>query len=235
MSHAFRLVTAGDATLIVEFADRIDPFINGTAIALAQAIRAAAVSGVRDVAPTYRSVAVHFDPLHTDHNALVKTIEHEASTIVAGDPYGGQPPVPQAPIRVPVCYAGECAPDLAAVAAFGGISEAETVRMHTSRTYRVFMLGFSPGFTYMGSVDGRIAVPRRAVPRVLVPAGSVGIAGVQTGIYPAQTPGGWQIVGRTPVKPFDLTRREPFLFKPGDAVQFYEIEPSEYTRLQSPR
>ena len=136
---------------------------------------------------------------------------------------------------MPVCYSGEFGPDLADVAAFGGITEAETVRLHTSRTYRVFMLGFSPGFTYMGSVDGRIAAPRLSAPRVRVPAGSVGIAGVQTGIYPAPTPGGWQIVGRTPLKPFDLERPEPFLFKPGDAVQFYAIEPSEYARLQNRR
>ena len=152
-----------------------------------------------------------------------------------GDPSPSPYGAPVAPIRVPVCYAGEFGPDLADVAAFGGITEAETVRLHTSRTYRVFMLGFSPGFTYMGSVDGRIAAPRLPAPRVRVPAGSVGIAGVQTGIYPAPTPGGWQIVGRTPLKPFDLERPEPFLFKPGDAVQFYAIEPSEYARLQNAR
>jgi KipI family sensor histidine kinase inhibitor len=174
-------------------------------------------------------VAIHFDPLHTDYEALVKKIEGEAPGI--------EPAAMDAtrPLRVPVCYAGEFAPDLAAVAAFGGITEAETVRLHTSRTYRVFMLGFTPGFTYMGSVDERIAAPRLSVPRLRVPAGSVGIAGAQTGIYPAPTPGGWQIVGRTPVKPFDLQREEPFLFKPGDAVQFYAIEPSEYARLQNPR
>ena len=230
MSHAFRIVTAGDATLIVEFADRIDPAINAAAIALAEATRAARIPGVRDVAPTYRSVAVHFDPLRTDHARLMKQIEHEASTSVAADRYGGQ-----SPIRVPVCYAGEFGPDLPAVAAFGGITESEAVRLHTSCSYRVFMLGFSPGFTYMGIVDSRIAAPRRAAPRMLVPAGSVGIAGVQTGIYPAPTPGGWQIVGRTPVKPFDLSRPEPFLFKPGDLVQFYAIEPSDYDLHQSPR
>jgi KipI family sensor histidine kinase inhibitor len=136
---------------------------------------------------------------------------------------------------VPVCYSGEFAPDLAAVAAFGGITEAEAVRLHTLPTYRVFMLGFSPGFTYMGPVDGRIAAPRLPAPRVRVPAGSVGIAGVQTGIYPAPTPGGWQIVGRTPVRPFDLSRSEPFLFRPGDAVQFHAIDASEYARLQNRR
>jgi KipI family sensor histidine kinase inhibitor len=227
MKPPFRIVPAGDAALLVLFADRIDPAINRMAIALAEAIQAAGLAGVRDVVPTYRSVAIHFDPLRTDWEALVARIEAcrgDGSPYLYGDP---------SPVRVPVCYSGEFAPDLAAVAAFGGITEAEAVRLHTLPTYRVFMLGFSPGFTYMGPVDGRIAAPRLPAPRVRVPAGSVGIAGVQTGIYPAPTPGGWQIVGRTPVKPFDLARREPFLFKPGDAVQFYAIEPSEYIRLQT--
>ena len=136
---------------------------------------------------------------------------------------------------MPVCYSGEFGPDLATVAAFGGITEAETVRLHTSRTYRVFMLGFSPGLHLHGL--GRRPHRRAAAAHAEgpVPAGSVGIAGVQTGIYPAPTPGGWQIVGRTPLKPFDLERPEPFLFKPGDAVQFYAIEPSEYARLQNAR
>ena len=115
------------------------------------------------------------------------------------------------------------------------MSESEVVRRHASRVYRVFMLGFVPGFAYMGTVDERIAAPRLSVPRTRVPNGSVGIAGVQTGIYPSSTPGGWQIVGRTPVKPFDLARHPPFLFRPGDAVQFYAIEPDEYARLQSSR
>ena len=238
------IVTAGDAALIVTFADRIDPVINGMAIALAEAVQAAGIAGVRDVVPTYRSVAIHFDPLRTNVDALVERVEactgdgspYRAETRPPyGPPHGEPSPAPAEPIRVPVCYSGEFGPDLANVAAFGGITEAETVRLHTSRTYRVFMLGFSPGFTYMGSVDGRIAAPRLPTPRVRVPAGSVGIAGEQTGIYPAPTPGGWQIVGRTPLRPFDLERPEPFLFKPGDAVQFYAIEPSEYVRLQNVR
>ena len=232
MWKPFRIVAAGDATLIVLFADRIDPAVNQAAIALAHAIEAACISGVRDVAPTYRSVAVHFDPLRTDYDALVKKVEREAS---ATEPAATDEAEAIDPIRVPVCYASEFGPDLSAVAAFGGVSEAEAVELHTSRTYRVFMLGFSPGFAYMGSVDERIAAPRLAAPKLLVPAGSVGIAGVQTGIYSAPTPGGWQIVGRTPIKPFDLTRREPFLFKPGDAVRFHAIDPSEYARLQNPR
>ncbi len=117
------------------------------------------------------------------------------------------------------------------MAAFAGMSEDDVVIAHTSKAYRVFMLGFVAGFAYLGIVDERIAIPRLTTPRVRVPVGSVGIAGVQTGIYPAETPGGWRLIGRTPVKPFDPGRADPFLMKAGDAVQFYAIDRGEYDRL----
>jgi KipI family sensor histidine kinase inhibitor len=220
---AFRIVEAGDAALIVEFDERIDPAINRQAIRVARAIRESGVAGIRDVAPTYRSVAVHFDPVRTDYGSLMAVVRAEASADGAVDA------APNArAIRVPVCYGGEFGPDLGAIAALAGVTEAEAIRIHTARTYRVFMLGFTPGFAYMASVDKRIAAPRLAIPRAETPSGSVGVAGLQTGIYPASTPGGWRIVGRTPVRPFDLARSEPCLFKPGDMVQFYAIQPAEY-------
>jgi inhibitor of KinA len=225
--NTFRIVAAGDAALLVEFADRIDPVINRTVIALAQAIEAAAIAGVCDVVPTYRSVAIHFDPLRTDYDGLMARVERDAATVRPGVTDQIEP------IRVPVCYAGEFAPDLPDVAAFAGVTDEEAVRLHASTVYRVFMLGFMAGFAYMGTVDERIAAPRLPIPRVRVPAGSVGIAGVQTGIYPVSTPGGWRIVGRTPLKPFDLGREQPFLFKSGDAVQFYAIDAAEYARFEN--
>jgi inhibitor of KinA len=220
-----RIVPAGDSALVVEFEERIDPAINARVIALADALQAAALEGVRDVVPTFRSVAVYFDPLRTKYDALMTRIEREA---------GGQPG-PRAdarpPIRIPVCYGGEFGPDLPAVAAFGRMSEREVVALHSNTIYRVFMLGFVAGFAYMGIVDSRIAMPRQSTPRVRVPLGSVGIAGVQTGIYPAETPGGWQLIGRTPIKPFDASRAEPFLMKAGDDVLFTPIDRAEYDRL----
>jgi inhibitor of KinA len=218
MSPTFRIVTAGDSALIVEFEERIDPAVNARAIALAESLQAAKIPGVRDVVPTYRSVAVFFDPLRTGYDALVDRLEANASTA------SPDAAAPREPIRVPVCYGGDLGPDLGAVAAFAGIAEDEVVALHTSATYRVFMLGFVPGFAYMGIVDQRIAAPRHSTPRVRVPIGSVGIAGVQTGIYPAETPGGWQLIGRTPIKPFDPLRAEPFLTKAGDAVRFHAID-----------
>ncbi len=222
-----RIVPAGDSALIVEFEERIDPAINARAIALAELIQAASIAGVRDLVPTYRSVAVFFDPLRTDYNTLIERLErgaaHEGPDLSSG----------REPIRIPVCYGGDLGPDLAAVAALGGVSPADAIAIHTGSTYRVFMLGFVPGFAYMGLVDPRIAAPRHATPRVRVPLGSVGIAGVQTGIYPAETPGGWQLIGRTPLKPFDAARAEPFLMKAGDAVRFHAISREEYELQKS--
>jgi inhibitor of KinA len=223
---AFRIVSAGDSALVVEFEDRIDPSVNARAISVAEALQRAGLAGVRDIVPTFRSVAIYYDPLHTGGEALVARIEAEASR-----------PFPdavaaRAPVRIPVCYGGELGPDLGAVAGFSHMDEAGVVAAHTALTYRVFMLGFVPGFAYLGTVDDRIAMPRRSTPRVRVPVGSVGIAGVQTGIYPMETPGGWQLVGRTPIKPFDPDRAEPFLLTPGDAVQFYAIDRHEFVKME---
>ena len=223
-----RIVAAGDSVLVVELEERIDPDINARAIALAGAIERARLPGVRDVVTTYRSVAVYFDPLRTEYDTLLARLGQEASRPSSAT-------VDSRPaIEVPVCYGGEFGPDLESVAAFAGITPDDVVRLHTASVYRVFMLGFVPGFAYMGTVDPTIAAPRHSTPRVKVPLGSVGIAGVQTGIYPAETPGGWNLVGRTPLRPFDPARAEPFLFRAGDHVRFVPIGPERSTRLVEP-
>jgi inhibitor of KinA len=222
-----RILPAGDSVLIVELEEEIDPAVNARAIAIADAVQTRHLAGVLDVVPTYRSVAVYFDPLRTDYDTLYALLEQQsadASSTAAAE---------KTPLRIPVCYGGDLGPDLEGIAAFSSLSADEVVRLHTTPTYRVFMLGFVPGFAYMGIVDGRIAAPRHSTPRVRVPAGSVGIAGVQTGIYPAETPGGWHIIGRTAVKPFDAERAEPFLLKAGDAVQFYAIDRAEFDAAMS--
>ena len=225
--RSFRIVPAGESALFVEFEERIDPVVNAQAIACAETIQAARLAGVRDVVPTYRSVAVYFDPLRTDHGVLTACLERAAE----------QPLRPasaaRVPVRIPVCYGGDLGPDLASVASFARMPESDVVRLHAAATYRVFMLGFVPGFAYLGIVDARIAAPRHTTPRVRVPSGSVGIAGMQTGVYSADTPGGWQLIGRTPIKPFDPSRDDPFLMKAGDAVQFYGIGRAEYEHTRS--
>ncbi len=207
-----RIVAAGDAALLFELDAVIDPQVNARAIAIAAAVREAHVAGVRDVVQAYRSVAVYFDPLATDRSHLESLLRTSASA-PAGAAAGRI-------IEVPVVYGGGFGPDLAAVAAFAGVTEDAVVELHAGRAYRVFMLGFLPGFPYLGVLDARIAVPRHASARVRVPAGSVGLAGQQTGIYPRDSPGGWQIVGRTPLPLFDSERTPPALFAPGDTVRF---------------
>jgi KipI family sensor histidine kinase inhibitor len=223
------LTALGDATLILELDDRMDAAVNARAVAIAHLIADARVAGVRDVVPTIRSVAIHFDPVRTDRAGLASRIREAASQASAVAAAPGRR------IRVPVCYDDEFGPDLGQIAADAGLTRAEAVRVHTSRTYRVFMLGFLPGFAYLGVVDDRIAARRLATPRARVEAGSVGIAGRQTGVYPSAAPGGWRIIGRTPARPFDATRAEPFLFAPGDAVEFHAIDASAYERLAQVR
>jgi len=220
-----RIVAAGDSALVVEFDERIDPLISARAAALAEAILAEHVPGVLDVVPTYRSVTTYFNPLRVDHAKLEGTLRGLSSRLST------QELARREPIRIPVCYGGEFGPDLAAVATFAGVSEDDVVEIHSHATYRVMMMGFTPGFAYMGVVDARIAAPRLETPRHRVARGSVGIAREQTGIYPSETPGGWQIIGRTPVRPFDLSRAEPFLLHSGDEVQFVRIARKEFDDL----
>jgi inhibitor of KinA len=223
--NAFQVVSMGDSAVAIELDARIDAEVNARVIELAALIRRREFPGVRDVVPTYCSVAIYFEPLRTRVDGLLAWLEQLAAGSTDAPAHDGQP------IRVPVCYGGEFGPDLESVARFSGLSPEEVVSTHAAPLYRVFMLGFVPGFAYLGTVDSRIAAPRLATPRFFVAPGSVGIAGRQTGIYPSQTPGGWQLVGRTPLRPFDAARTEPFLFKAGDHVQFVPIGRGEFDRL----
>jgi KipI family sensor histidine kinase inhibitor len=195
--------------------EAIDPRVNGQAIAVAAAMRDRQVPGVRDVVSTFRSVAVFFDPLSADAQVLRDTIMPLLSTtpdIVRRDT-----------IEVPIRYGGETGPDLSAVAEWAGLSTSEVAERHAGVEYRVFMLGFLPGFGYLGSVDERIAAPRRETPRLRVAGGSVGIAGQQTGVYPRASPGGWQIIGWSPIRLFDPDRVPSALLEPGDVVRFVQV------------
>lgn len=241
-ARAFHIVPAGDAAVMVEFAARpgsgpaspsvspsvsIDVDVNARVVALWRDLQTRAVPGVRDLVPAYATLGVYFDPLRTDVAALMGVLETSAAAAV---PAAAEA---VAPLRVPVCYGGEWGPDLHDVAREAGMSADEVIAAHTQATYRVFMLGFLPGFAYMGTVDARIALPRRASPRLKVPAGSVAVAGRQTGIYPTDSPGGWHLLGRTPIRPFVVDRTPAFFFKPGDAVQFHAVSVDEFRRLST--
>jgi inhibitor of KinA len=219
-----RIVAAGDSSLLVEFRSAIDEAINARATALAAVLRNRWSSILRDVVIGYCTITIYFDPLRVDARWLESEIH--AVALRTSDTSGTH----GAAVEVPVCYEGELAPDLADVAAFGGCTPDEVVALHTARAYRVYMVGFVPGFAYLAEVDARIAAPRRPTPRTAVPPGSVAIAGGQTGVYPAATPGGWNIIGRTPLKPYDPARVEPFLFRVGDEVRFVPISRELFDR-----
>ena len=217
-----RVAAAGDSALVAEFPGRIDPEINERASALAHRLRWRWGGILRDVVVGYCTVTVYFDPLRVDAPWL------ESEIHAAAGPARQAVRTGKAVVEIPVCYEGDFAPDLADVAAFGGCSTEEVVSLHAGRIYRVYMVGFIPGFAYLAEVDSRIAFPRRATPRTAVPAGAVAIAGGQTGIYPAVTPGGWNIIGRTARKPFDPTRPDPFLFDVGAEVRFRAVSRAEF-------
>lgn len=210
-----RIREAGDSGLVAQLEARIDPAVNARAIDIAAAVRAQRIPGVRDVVATFHTVALSFDPLVIDRSQVRAALG--AAGELAPPRSTGQI------IEVPVTYGGEAGPDLADVATFAGCTPAEVVERHTSRAYRVFMLGFLPGYPYMAAVDDTIAALRRPTPRLRVPAGSVGIAGRQTGIYPCESPGGWQIIGRTSLVLFDPDATPPALFAPGDEVRFVAV------------
>jgi KipI family sensor histidine kinase inhibitor len=214
---------AGDSAVILQLEagvpqrrNEIDAEINSRAIRIAEGVRQRRIRGVRDVVPTFRSVAVFFDPLATDLNVIIDALDERS--------HQQQPQEAGRVVEVPVVYGGDAGPDLASIADAAGLTSEAVVARHASRAYRVFMLGFLPGFPYMAPVDEAIATPRRTTPRARVAAGSVGIAGRQTGIYPRESPGGWQIIGRTPLELFDVARTLPALLVPGDTVTFVPVE-----------
>jgi inhibitor of KinA len=219
----FRIRQAGDSAWLVELPDRIDPEVNGRAIQIARKVERAGLP-VTDLVIGYRTVMVYVDPLARGADTVERRLNE-----IASEPRGSTEESGSL-IEVPVCYGSELGPDLEDVARFGGCSGDEVIRRHLAREYRVYVVGFVPGWAYMASVDATIAAPRRSSPRLKVPAGSVGIAGTQTGIYPTETPGGWNLIGRTPVRPYDPGRATPFLFRPGDRVRFQRVSIEDYRR-----
>ncbi len=225
-AQTFRLLPLGDAAVTVEFGNESDPALNQWVIAFADRVRAQNWEGIRDVVPTYRSVTIHVDPRYLDVSTLTDQLHRLSYPLSHSTTSNGTQQT------IPVLYGGEWGPDLEDVAAFARMSMADAIRLHASVDYRVYMLGFSPGFPYLGSVPQPLAMPRLATPRIAVPAGSIGIAGNQTGIYPISTPGGWRLIGRTPSVLYRPSSSKPFLLNPGDTVRFVPISLDEFDRLR---
>jgi KipI family sensor histidine kinase inhibitor len=211
----------GDSALQIVFGDRFDPALNRRVLALSEAL--AALPGLTDRVPAYASLTLHYDPRVLSYGELGQAVE---PFLAATD----NATVASRRLSIPVCYGGEHGPDLDAVARHCRLSPAEVIARHCRGTYRVYFLGFTPGFAYLGGLDPVLATPRHGTPRSSVPAGAVGIAGAQTGMYSLPSPGGWQIIGRTPLHLFDPRRETPCLLMPRDELHFVPIGPEEFAR-----
>jgi inhibitor of KinA len=229
MAEAPEIKSLGDAALSIEFGDAIDPAVNARVMALFAALEAAhaegALPGLLETVPSFRALAVHYDPLRISRDAIEAALAPYIAAAQAEAKVGST-------WVLPACYEGEeFAPDLADVAARAGITPAEVVALHTQADFRVYILGFVPGFAYLGGVPEAIRLPRRTDPRTAVPAGSVAIAGEMSGVYPLTSPGGWHLIGRCPVPMFDPRQDPPVFLKPGDRVKFKAIDAAACARI----
>jgi inhibitor of KinA len=222
---AVRFRYSGDRALIVVYGEGVDPAVNERVRRMTALIEGESHPAIEAVVPSYCTLAVHYDPDRIDPEGLIdllRTLESQAGeTIVA----------PAATVEIPVCYGGEFGQDLDFVAQHNNLDPDEVIRRHSEVGYRIYAIGFAPGFCYLGGLDPRIHTPRLATPRLQVPAGSVGIAGGQTGIYPLASPGGWQLIGRTPLRLFDPEREPPIPYRPGDCIRFRAISVATFAQL----
>lgn len=220
-----RFLPAGDKALVVEFGNEISEEINNIVINLNFFIETLNLPEIEEVVPTYRSLLIYYNPTRSDILKLKNKIESLIENLPTI-----KPREPKTFI-VPVLYGGEFGPDLPFVAKFNNLDEDEVIRLHTSVKYKIYMIGFAPGFPYLGGMIEKISAPRLETPRKLVNAGSVGIAGKQTGIYPIDDPGGWRIIGRTPIKLYNPLNDPPVLFSAGDYIKFEAISQNEYDKI----
>ncbi len=227
MLPAPRFFPMGDQALVVEFGDRIDSSLSLHIASLAAQLRASRLPGVIDIVPAYTTLALHYDPAGLGAGASAYETLVEAVSTWLADPSAGEQPAGRI-VEIPVCYGGEFGEDLESLAREHGLSVDEAIALHSTTDYHVHMLGFVPGFAYLGGLDARLVTPRRTTPRPRVPAGSVGIGGEQTGVYPLETPGGWQIIGRTPLQLFQPQAMPPCLLGAGDTVRFVPISAQRF-------
>lgn len=220
-----QFLTCGDCAVTVAFAQEISEATNRKIRYLAAKIEGAGLRGVRETVPTFCSLTVYYDPLVLPRKRLEKQILRLLASYRESGPAGKRV------FRIPVCYEGEYAPDMAEVCRLTGLTKEQVISLHSSVDYLIYMLGFLPGFPYLGGMAEALAVPRLDSPRTAIPPGAVGIGGKQTGIYPLASPGGWRLIGRTPVKLYDPQRQEPILYRAGDYIRFYPISPAEFSQI----
>ncbi len=217
------LKPAGDSALLISFGETIEEEINGRVHAIARAIEKADFEWLVEVVPAYSSLLVVYDLLKVSYAEVESAIKPLLSAET--ESFRGRL------VEVPVVYGSSYGPDIDFVAKHNALTVDEVIEIHSKPVYLVYCLGFLPGFAYLGGMDERIAAPRLEKPRLKVPAGSVGIAGKQTGIYPLESPGGWRLIGRTPLRLFNPSKDRPTLLQPGDRVKFVPINESEFRDL----
>ena len=221
-----RILTAGDSSLLIEFGKIISPDINRKIAVTVQLIKAQQTPGVVDIIPAFCSLLINYDPRVISYEEIRDRMQTILKIDVKADA------ARKKIYEIPVCYGGEFGPDLDNIAQHAGLSPEEVIQIHSSRDYLIYMLGFLPGFCYLGGLDERIHTPRLANPRLKISAGSVGIGGSQTGIYPLDSPGGWQLMGMTPVKTYDPQREVPILVEAGNYIRFIPIDKDEFYRIK---
>lgn len=223
----FSITIAGDSALNLEFADTITPETSTMIRIAAQSLTEDPIEGIIELVPTFCSLMVYYNPLVITFDELSYRLSGKLRGLDSADVFVKKI------VQIPVCYGGEYGPDIKTVADHAHLSVEEVIDIHSSKDYLIDMLGFLPGFAYLGGLDKRIHTPRLATPRTLIEAGSVGIGGAQTGIYPLPSPGGWQIIGRTPIRPYDPDREEPILYAAGEYLRFVPITPDEYSAIET--
>lgn len=216
----------GDHAILINFENKIDLGVNKKVVSLNSYLSTAGLSGIRQCISTYCSLTVIYDPLITTYHKLKQEIEAIGELSVENSIGKTRT------LNIPVCYQEDHAPDLRSFADSKSISIDDVISLHCAQTYHVYMLGFLPGFAYMGKLDKSLKAERHPAPRLKVPAGTIGLAGSQTAIYPNESPGGWQLIGRTPIKVFDEKKHNPFLFQVGDKVKFYPIDQDEFKAIE---
>lgn len=220
-----RFLPCGDRAVTVEWGSTIDEHINRQVHAFARKVEELSHPAITEVVPTYRSATVHYRPEVFSYEEL--------NQLLAPLAQGSAEEAEELPVvEIPVCYGGEYGPDLLEVAQHCSLTPEEVIARHTAPTYRIYMLGFTPGFPYLGGMDPSIATPRRKEPRIHIPTGSVGIAGEQTGVYPIVSPGGWQLIGRTPLRLFDPQREQPILLSAGAGIRFVPIDEETFRKME---
>jgi len=226
MKQEIRYLFAGDKVIVVEFGNEISKEINSKVMALYHVINSSHIKGIEELIPTYRSLMVQYNPAQVVYNELIDILKTLCENL-------NKEKLPkQKIIEVPVIYGQEFGPDIEFVASHNNISVNEVIQIHTSNDYLIYMLGFTPGFPYLGGMCEKIETPRLKTPRTKIPVGSVGIAGKQTGIYPIESPGGWQLIGRTPIKLYDPYREPPILLQAGNYIRFVSVGLEEYREIE---